>query len=63
MSDNTAKLAGYTRPLVAHTPDGDRYLWARPEAYTDQPFSAYDRDACEFILAQGQTWEVVQGEP
>ncbi len=53
MSDNTAKLAGYTQEVMLSNEECILHLWVRPGTDLEGSFRAYDADECEFIRVNG----------
>lgn len=60
MSDNTALLAGFTKPILAFSQNGEYELnlWVHPDADLEDRFKAYDRDECEFIIVNGWLFDI-----
>jgi hypothetical protein len=61
MSDNTAILAGYSRPVTACSDFHTLYLWVRPDADLDGRFRAYDSDECEWLNVNGWLFSIEDG--
>jgi hypothetical protein len=54
MTDNIAMLDGYTQEVHAIADEGiELYLLVKPDTDFDGHFSAWDKDAQEFLLVTG----------
>lgn len=52
-SENGARLAGFTRELLAEGGDYSLHLLVTPEADLDGSFKAFDCDECEMLRVNG----------
>lgn len=58
MTDNVAKLAGFTKEVFAESDEYDLYLLVKPDADLNGTFKAWDTDEQAFVSVNGWLFSI-----